>query len=186
MSASRRDHLVETATGLFERDGFHATGIDHILAVSGVAKMTLYNHFKSKEELIIAVLDFRDRQFMAWLRVQVERSANSPEDRLLAIFDALESWFRTDTFNGCLFLGATLEYADRDHPIHVQAAIHKRHVFDYIMSLAEQTIGLDARLLSQQFLVLYDGAISVAHTLGAPIAARQARRAAEAILDAQG
>ena len=186
MSASRRDHLIETAAGLFERDGFHATGIDHILAVSGVAKMTLYNHFRSKDDLIVAALEFRDRQYMAWLQAQVERTASSPEDRLLAIFDALETWFRTDTFNGCLFLAATQEYADRAHPIHLQAAAHKRHVFDYILSLADQTIGLDAKILSQQFLVLYDGAISVAHTLGAPIAARQAKRAAEAILNTSG
>ncbi|MEE8533082.1 MAG: helix-turn-helix domain-containing protein, partial [Alphaproteobacteria bacterium] len=60
MASSRRDHLVDTALALFCRDGFHATGIDRILAESGVAKMTLYKHFKSKDELILAALRRRD------------------------------------------------------------------------------------------------------------------------------
>ncbi|MCZ6886228.1 MAG: TetR/AcrR family transcriptional regulator, partial [Alphaproteobacteria bacterium] len=63
MASSKRDHLIETALGLFCRDGFHATGIDKILAASGCAKMTLYNHFTSKDELILAVLHRRDETF---------------------------------------------------------------------------------------------------------------------------
>ncbi len=63
MASSRRDHLVDTALAMFMRDGFHATGIDGILSQAGVAKMTLYNHFKSKDELILAALRLRDDRF---------------------------------------------------------------------------------------------------------------------------
>jgi AcrR family transcriptional regulator len=182
MSTSRKDHLVETAAALFEENGYHATGIDTILATSGVAKMTLYNHFKSKEELIVAALALRDGQFMARLDKQVQATSNTPEERLLAIFDVLETWFRSDTFRGCLFVAATHEYADRAHPIHQQAAAHKRHIFDYLLNLAQDGDRFDARAIAQQLLVLYEGAISVAHALDAPIAARQARRAAKTIL----
>ena len=72
MSKSRRDDLVETALKLFYSGGFNATGIDRILAESGVAKMTLYKHFRSKDELILAVLHRRDEQFRNWLMAEME------------------------------------------------------------------------------------------------------------------
>ena len=72
-SGSRRDHLVETAIRLFNRDGFHATGIDTILSEAGVAKMTLYKHFKSKDDLIVAALRRRDERWMTWFRGELKR-----------------------------------------------------------------------------------------------------------------
>ena len=183
MPASRRDHLVEVAANLFEQDGYHATGIDHILDVAGVAKMTLYNHFKSKDDLIVAALDYRDRQFMTWLTGQVAATQTDARGKLLAAFDALEAWCRSDDFRGCLFTSATNEYKDRDHPVHQQAADHIRHIFEFLLSLAQDTNAPDPRPLAQQLLVLFQGAISVTHALDAPIAARQARRAAEAMIN---
>ena len=91
MAVSRRDHLVDTALEMFCRDGFHATGIDKILAHAGVAKMTLYNHFRSKDELILAALRRRDEKFRNWFMRAVERLGKTPRNRLLAIFDALVS-----------------------------------------------------------------------------------------------
>ena len=84
MAPSRRDHLVDTALELFIRDGFHATGIDKILAESGVAKMTLYKHFKSKDELILSALRRRDERFRNWFMRAVESRAQAPRQRLLA------------------------------------------------------------------------------------------------------
>ena len=88
MSSSKRDLLINTALELFSREGFHATGIDRILSESGVAKMTLYNHFKSKDELILAALRRRDETFRNWFMRTVEASAETPRGRLLASFDA--------------------------------------------------------------------------------------------------
>ena len=78
MASGKRDHLIDTALGLFSRYGYHAMGIDRILAESGVAKMTLYNHFKSKDELILAVLRRRDERFRNWFMRTVERRAKAP------------------------------------------------------------------------------------------------------------
>ena len=124
MRPSRRDHLVQTALRLFMSDGFHATGIDAILAEAGCAKMTLYNHFKSKNELIVAALERRDHAWREWFQEAVERRASSPRDRMLAIFVALEEWYRQD-FRGCAFINASAEYPRRNHPIHRAAARHK-------------------------------------------------------------
>jgi AcrR family transcriptional regulator len=183
MPPSRRAHLVEAAARLFEQQGFHATGIDYILDVAGVAKMTLYNHFKSKEDLIVATLEWQNTQFMARLQAHVD-DGRSPQDRLLGIFSFLERWMGSNDFHGCPFVAATLEYADRDHPIHVAAATHKRNVFTLIQALTKDVGHSDSRLLAQQLLLLYEGGLSVGHALDAPIAARQARRAAEALVSA--
>ncbi len=130
MAPSRRDHLVDTALELFIRDGFHATGIDKILAESGVAKMTLYKHFKSKDELILSALRRRDEHFRNWFMRAVESRAREPRQRLLAIFDALDEWFSGRDFNGCMFINASAEFARPDDPIHVagqaDAAKHAR------------------------------------------------------------
>ncbi|MDA0339919.1 MAG: TetR/AcrR family transcriptional regulator [Proteobacteria bacterium] len=183
MAISKRDHLVDTALNLFYENGFHATGIDTILREAGVAKMTLYNHFKSKDELIVAALDLRDTRFREWFVARVEAMADTPRDKLLAMFDALEEWFETDAFNGCIFINAAAEYGKCDDPVHESAALHKRLVFDYIVDVAKASGTIDPRGLAQQLLLLQEGAIVVAHVLDAPIAARQAKRAAEALID---
>ena len=82
---SRRDHLIDTAIRLFNENGYHATGIDKILAESGVAKMTLYKHFKSKDELILAALARRDRYWREWFEGTLERRAETPRGRLIAV-----------------------------------------------------------------------------------------------------
>ncbi len=185
MPSPKRDHLVDTAAILFQRDGFHATGIDTILAEAGVAKMTLYNHFKSKDELIVAALEVEGARYIAWLRTRADR-AEEPGERLLAIFDALEEWFENEGFNGCVFMKAACEYGPVNDPVHVAAAAQKRAVFDYMLENAQAARLKDPRNLAQQLLLLHEGAIAVAHEFGAPIAARQAKRAAAVIIDDAG
>ncbi|MCP4245656.1 MAG: helix-turn-helix transcriptional regulator, partial [bacterium] len=67
MAVSKKDQLVSVALDLFCRHGFHATGIDTIVAEAGVAKMTLYKHFRSKEDLVVAALELQDRRSREWL-----------------------------------------------------------------------------------------------------------------------
>jgi len=103
MASGKRDHLVDTALELFYKDGLHATGVDKILEEAGVARMTLYNHFKSKDELILATLRRRDEKFRNWFMRAVERLGKTPRGRLLAIFDALEEWFSGKDYCGCMY-----------------------------------------------------------------------------------
>ena len=88
-----RERLVQTAVRLFYRHGFHATGIDRILNEAGVAKMTLYKHFRTKEELILAALRHRHEQWMKWFVTRTEQLTPDPRRRLLSAFDALGEWF---------------------------------------------------------------------------------------------
>ena len=182
MAASRRDDLIDTAVTLFHRDGYHATGIDKILAACGAAKMTLYKHFKSKDELIVAALRRRDEQWRNRFMRAVERHAGTPRERLLAVFDALEECSKGGDLNGCMFVNAAAEFARADDPIHATAAEHKRLVLGYVRDLAEAAGARDPMELAQALRLLIEGAIVVAQVSGDTDAAQRARRVAETLL----
>jgi AcrR family transcriptional regulator len=149
ISSPKRDHLMATAWWLFYRDGFRAVGIDLILAEAGVAKMTLYNHFASKEELIVALLEKRDRELRASIVATVEAAGKSPTKRLLAVFDWLEDWFGGADFNGCVFIRALSEYPEATHAIHRTAWNHKVAVKQMLTSLCDAAGGERSRFVGR-------------------------------------
>ncbi len=183
MARSRREHLVDTALELFSREGYHATGIDKILAEAGVAKMTLYNHFKSKDELILAALRRRDEQFRNWFMRDVERRGQSPRERLLAVFDTLGAWFDRPTFNGCSFINASAEFGSPDDPIHGACAEHQHLVLGYLTELAKSAGAKDPEGLAEGLLLLMEGAIVLRHVACRRDAAKTARATASVLVD---
>ena len=180
----RRGQLIETALRLFYRHGFHATGIDRVLAEAGIAKMTLYKHFGSKDALILACLAERDRLFRAWFESEIDRRGKTGRDRLLAIFDILEAWFKSRDFHGCLFINAAAEHAPADDPVHVAAGAHKREIRRILEDVASEAGAGDPALLAGQLHLLMEGATVLAQVAGAFAAAGQARQAATALIDA--
>ncbi len=182
MASKKRDHLVDVARDLFYRHGFHATGVDTILKEAGVARMTLYKHFKSKEELILATLELQDEQFREWLVAAVERQAKRPSDRLLAVFDAFGELFRSDSFFGCAFIKASGEYPNLQDPVHQLAVRHKEMIQSYLRGLAAEAGAKNADTLSKQLILLVDGAIATAQVTGRAGAADDARAAAEVLV----
>lgn len=188
---SRRDELVETALKLFYIHGFNATGIDRILAESGVAKMTLYKHFRSKDELILAALHLRDERFRNWLMSEMERASADPVERLLAMFDALETWFRGEAFkglgfSGCAFINAASEFGSHEHPAHRLSAEHKRRVVEYLEKLCGEAGFKEPRQVAEQLALLKEGAIATAHVRNMVEAARVAREMAQTLIAAAG
>jgi len=179
---SRKDHLVETALRLFYENGFHATGIDTILAESGVAKMTLYKHFKGKDDLILAALELRDRRWMEWFQAELERQAEGPRRRLLAVFDVLKGWFGREDFRGCMFINAASEYAGLDGAIADLAARHKRAVREVIRGLAREADLGSPDDLADQLALLVEGAIVMALMDGSPAWAATAKEAARSLI----
>lgn len=182
MASLRRDHLVGTALALFSKHGYHATGIDRILAESGVAKMTLYKHFRSKDDLILAALRRRDEEFCRWFQSEVESRAAAPRERLLAVFDVLDTWFKDPEFSGCCFMHAAGEYGRKDDPVHVAAAEHKARVLGFLRELAQAAGAANADEIARQLMLLVDGAIVAAHVSGDIAGTRGARALAEALL----
>jgi AcrR family transcriptional regulator len=184
MASSKREKLIDTAQDLFYREGYHATGIDRILAHSGVAKMTLYKHFRSKEELIQAVLERRGQGVLAQLAAL--RAGTAPREAVLQVFDGLHAWIGAADFCGCGFINAAAEYHDRQHPIHRQAAAFKAAFAEHLRESLQQLGVAEAAQLASQLQFLFEGALSMAHVQGPGAQALQARAAAVALLDAAG
>jgi AcrR family transcriptional regulator len=176
-----REQLLDTALRLFQRQGFHAVGIDRILAEAGVAKMTLYKQFGSKQALIVAALERKNAQFFAKLREQLA-AIEDRRERLLAVFDVFAGWFAEPDFHGCLFVKAAGEYPELSDPIHAAAADYKRQLLAELTELARSAGAPSARLLAQRLLLLLEGATALAQVLGGQEAARQARDTAALLL----
>ena len=183
MRTSKRDQIVDTALDLFYRNGFNATGIEKVLRDADVARMTLYNHFKSKEELILAVLRRRDERLRDFFVHYVEKNADTPRGRLLALFDAFAEWFSEENFRGCIFINATAEFSGNCDSIHAVAAEHKRLVASFIRGLAVAAGAKNPDVLADQISLLLDGAIVCAQVLDDGAWARKAREAAEVLID---
>src|SRR6266545_2940382 len=160
-----RERILEAATRLFQRDGFRAVGIDTIIAEAGVAKMTLYAHFPSKDDLIVAYLERADQQFWEWLDGAVA-DLEDPRARLVATFAAVGKLATSPQCLGCTFQGTAAEFPAPDHPGHRVAIAHKQAVRARLHSLAQQA-GLRApEELADQLLLLMDGAWVAARMFG--------------------
>src|SRR5262245_17655488 len=164
-AASPRDRLLDTAGRLFHRHGFQAVGIDRILAESGVAKMTLYRHFPSKDALIAAYLSRADAEFWAWAEKAMAR-AKSSEGRLLALFEAIESLAASLECLGYVFQGAVMAFPGQQHPGHQVAVGHKKAVRQRLSALSKAAGLRDPAQLAAQLALLIDGAWIGARTFG--------------------
>ncbi|WP_299405489.1 TetR/AcrR family transcriptional regulator [Acaryochloris sp. IP29b_bin.148] len=191
MSASQasrkpvRERILETASQLFYREGIQNVGIDRIIAESGVAKMSLYNHFKSKDALIETFLRQRDQQWRQWFVARVEEGSSEPKQQLLRLFDVLQEWFESPDFRGCAFINATVELANPNHPGCQAALDHQQAVYTFIHRLVTEVEGLEStERLARQLLLLVQGAIVVAMMQNHPLAAAEAKYAAALLLDA--
>jgi AcrR family transcriptional regulator len=183
-STPKRDLLLDTAARLFYRDGYHAVGIDTILAEAGLAKMTLYHHFASKEELIVAALERRGEELTNGLSAAVESVGSSPKKRLLAVFDWYERWFKSKDFNGCAFIRAAGEYPELSSSVHKLVA-RRKQAWRAMLEVLLTDLGVASpKLLSGQLQLLLEGAIVTAHTSGDPTVIGLAREAALALIKA--
>jgi len=178
-----RPLLVDTALELFDRHGFHAVGIDKILAAAGLAKMTLYHHFESKEALIVAALEKRDANFRARIATAVEGAAAGRAE-LDAMFGAIEAWTREAGFRGSFFDKAAAEYGEKDHPVKRAVLAHKAWLFGEVRRAAAATGAADPVKLAAELFLLLEGAVNAAAVTGDRTAVRRARAAAETLIAA--
>jgi AcrR family transcriptional regulator len=179
-----RERVLRAASKLFYAEGIRAVGVERIAAQAGVSKMTLYRHFPTKDDLVVAVLEQRDGPALALLSAAAEHAGDSPRDRLLAPFGLLEPWFTGPGFRGCPFMNASLELADPGHPASAVATRHKRATRDRFAELAGAADVADPEALADQLAVLFDGAIAQAQMREPDVVARAALAAATALADA--
>ncbi|OCP03038.1 TetR family transcriptional regulator [Ensifer sp. LC499] len=178
-----RGHLLDTALRLFNLHGYHATGIDLIIAEAGVAKTTLYRHFETKEDLILAALERRDEEARAEMRTYVEQRTSDPVERLMATFDFLEACVRDSQFRGCIFMSAAGEHKEAADPVFRAALMHKRLVLAYFEELAHAARIAEPKRIADAINLLHEGAVAVAQVTRSAEPVRQSRRMAVTLFD---
>jgi AcrR family transcriptional regulator len=184
--SAARERVLKTASRLFAREGIRAVGVDRIAAEADVGKMTLYRHFATKDELVVATLEGADGPARAMLAAAMDRAGGDPWARLLAPFQMLEPWFTGRGFHGCPFMNASLELHDPGHPATAVAARHKAATRD-VFAVAAVAAGLHddaAQPLADQLALLFDGAIAQAQMRDPAAVARAALTAATTLVTA--
>lgn len=185
---SARERLLTTATALFYDRGITATGVDTVVAASGVSKPTLYAHFRTKEQLVAAVLADRHTRRRAELPAWVDAHARSPRARVLAVFDWLEEFHADGGARGCAFVNAAAEIPDRDSPARQTAREQKSWLREYLESLARAAHLRRPHALAVQLQLLVEGVHARVAVDGDPELAReaitQARAAARTLVRA--
>jgi AcrR family transcriptional regulator len=179
-----RERVLRAASKLFYAEGIRAVGVERIAAEASVSKMTLYRHFPTKDDLVVAVLEQRDRPALGMLVAAAEHAGDSPRDKLVAPFALLEPWFTGPGYRGCPFMNASLELADPGHPAAAVASRHKGATRDRFAVLAAAAGVPDPGALADQLAVLFDGAIAQAQMRDPIVVARAALGAATALADA--
>jgi AcrR family transcriptional regulator len=180
-----RTRLLEAAYELFSRRGIQAVGVDAVISRSGVARQTLYRHFGSKQELVLAFLERReDLWTRAWLQAEVARRAVDPAERLLAIFDVFDEWFGRPEFEGCTFINVMLEHTDEADPVRRAGVAYLAGIRNFLEGLARQAGIADAESFARKWHILMKGSI-VAAGEGDRDAARRAKAMAVLVLGAE-
>ncbi len=173
---------MKAAYELFAQNGVQAVGVDAIIERSGVARQTLYRHFGSKQELVLAFLERREEVWTyGWLAAEVQRRERDPRRRLLAIFDVFDEWFRRPDFEGCSFINVMLEYPAADHPLHMAAAGYLARIRAFLQELAGDAGVADPASFAREWHILMKGSI-VAAGEGDLDAARRAQRMGRVLL----
>ena len=182
MASSKKKQLLSCARQLFETEGFHTTGIDRILQEAGVAKMTLYNNFGSKDLLIVAVLNDASRDMIGQMRGAIAHISD-PYEQILAVFDALADWHSSDNFCGCMFQAAVAEFPDPKSP---PALAAREHLMSLITMFKDLSIRAELDRpddLGSMLAMLASGANCTARQIQTRRPAEQAREIAEILLE---
>jgi AcrR family transcriptional regulator len=179
---SARDRILDTSYELFSRRGVRAVGIDELIERAGVAKATLYRHFPSKDDLVVAFLERREQRWTRqWVEAEATRRASDPEEQLLAIFDAFDEWFRSEDFEACSFINVLLEMGPR-HPAGDACIHHLENIRSIVGGLAGEAGLRDPIDFAHSWHILMKGSI-IAAAEGDVEAAQRAQSMARRLID---
>jgi AcrR family transcriptional regulator len=157
--SSARERVLDASYELFSQRGIRAVGVNEVIERAGVATATLYRHFPSKDDLVLAFLQLREQR---WTKDFVEAGAMSrgsdPEQRLLAIFDVFDEWFQRGDFEACSFINVLLEMGP-EHPAGGASVWHLEQIRSIVRRLAEEAGLRDAETFARSWHILMKGSI---------------------------
>jgi AcrR family transcriptional regulator len=182
--APARERILDAAYDLFSHRGIQAVGVDAIVERSGVARQTLYRHFGSKQDLVLAFLELREQVWTKdWLQAEIERRSSDRKVQLLAIFDVFGEWFQKPGFEGCTFINVMLEHAAEDDPVRLASTSHLTAIRTMLEEKARQAGVADPDDFARKWHILMKGSI-VAAGEGDTEAARRAQETGRLLLAA--
>jgi AcrR family transcriptional regulator len=177
-----RERLIEAAYEMFAARGVRDVGIDEVIERAGVAKATLYNHFPSKDDLVLAFLERREQRWaLEWVETEARGRGTTPEDQLLAIFDLYDEWFHDADFEGCSFVNVLLEMGP-EHPAGRASVRYLRQIRGFVRGLAEEAGLRDPESFARSWYILMKGSIVLASE-GDQDAALRAKTMARSLID---
>lgn len=165
MKQATRQHIIETASWLFYSKGYSQTGINEIIEEAGIAKATLYSHFKSKDDLCIAYLVHQNEQLVESMNTIVEQRKKG-KAKLLGVLETLIPFFEKEDFNGCWCFRTIAEIPRDNEKIVREIRKQKQELQDYIIKLVVENTTLSKKAqakLSKRIYLLYEGAIAESH-----------------------
>ncbi len=166
IATTPKEKLFQTAARLFYQHGYRAIGVDTIASESGIGKMTLYRHFPSKDDLIVAFLRQSDKEFWDYFEQSI-KDAPTARAKLLAFFEALQQYVVSPACYGCPFINVTSEYPEVEYVGHQVALEHKQSVRVRFTQLAKEAGARQPEALARSLLLLMDGAYMAARMYGA-------------------
>ena len=180
------ERVFTVAADLFYRKGIRAVGVEEIVNEAGVAKISLYRSFKSKDDLIVAYLERRNTEFWQQWDQRFAPVADDPQALLDAIMEYLARRTTQAGYRGCPFINYAIEFPDRSHPGHQVVAANKREWRRRFVAIAEALGAPKPKLLADGLLLLVEGSYAISQTLGGPKGPGPAiTAAAKAIVDGQ-
>jgi AcrR family transcriptional regulator len=185
MGDSTRHRLTEAAARRFYRDGFRNVGIDQVLADVGISKTAFYKHFESKDDLMLAVLELKNRWLQDTFRGAVrDRGGPAPIGQLRVLMDVVDQIISSDDYQGCIFVNVSIEFPLPHEPAHMAAARHKRAIEEIIREIAARAGAADPRAMAEEICLIMEGAYITRHVTGDPQTVDIARRVADRVITA--
>ena len=183
--AAPKEKLFLTAAHLFYQHGYRAIGVDTIASKSGIGKMTLYRHYPSKDDLIVAFLRQSNEDFWEYFE-QSTQDESTARGKLVAFFEALQEYVVSPACYGCPFLNVATEYPETDYAGHQVALEHKQAVRTRLNQLAKQAGASEPKALANALFLLMDGAYMAARMFGSALdnPAADVAQAARQLIDA--
>jgi AcrR family transcriptional regulator len=184
MATDTRERIIKVAHDLFYERGFHGVGLESILDEVGVTKTTFYNHFESKDALVVDALRWHD----AWWRNEFaqllrKHGGDAPRDRLLAIFDAIDEVMHAPGYKGCIFINVAVQYPACHDPAHVEATVHKGAMKDLLAELAAYAGATEPRRLAEELALVMEGVYVSQQVVNDPGVINAGKRLAQTIVD---
>ena len=184
MKEDTRRHIIQTASYLFYTKGYNLTGINEIIAEADIAKATLYSHFKSKEDICVAYLQFMNQQFLDDIKNYCLQKPQGVE-QILAIMDFLADFYTTKEFNGCWCINTVAEIPSESVAIKAEIQTQKKLFLSLIEDLVASNLEVskkETQTISKQVYLLYEGAVTESHLHNSEWPIEEAKSICESII----